>query len=113
MKASQKDFELFKSECQKWIDIFGLNDWKVYYYFTDLNGDYAECVPDYRKCIVKIALNSKFRRKYLDIKKSAKHEIIHLLLSRFFGMARERFISPDEIDNEWERLTRIIEKAIK
>lgn len=116
MKLTQKDFELFKSECQKWLTKFGMNDWKVYYSFDRLNGNFAECRYDYRDCVATISLNkeiSKFSFQHSDVINSAKHEVIHLLLARFHGMAKERFINQDEIDNEWERLVRIIEKALK
>lgn len=29
IKTTKKDFELFKSECEKWINFFGLNEWDI------------------------------------------------------------------------------------
>ena len=37
MKTSKKDYELFKSECQRWIDKLGLTEWSMNFRFRDLN----------------------------------------------------------------------------
>ena len=38
-----KEFELFKTECLKWIDYFGLKDWKIDFLHEDTKDAFAEC----------------------------------------------------------------------
>ena len=37
MKTTKKDFEVFKKECEKWVNFFGLIDYEwVYYHEKDV-----------------------------------------------------------------------------
>ena len=47
LKTTKKDFELFKSECKKWIDKLGITGWEIYYTWKDLNGFNAQCEIDW------------------------------------------------------------------
>ena len=62
-----------------------------------------------------VRLNSKLPDKdkpFKDIKKTAKHEALHLLLMRLENCARARYLIEDEIDESIEELVYKLEDLI-
>ena len=113
MKLTQKQFELFKSESQKWIDYFELNNWRVDFTFERLEGRRAEMKSNLGGYCVRISLSNEWNEKdeptNEKIIDSAKHEVIHLLLARFSETAWARCINKDELYEAEEELCRKIE----
>ncbi len=102
MKTNKKHFELFKTECEEWIEKLGLFDWDLLIkHDKKKNGALANLWTDYAKKVATITLYEDWgdNDKPTDenIKKSARHEVLHLLLSRSRGLAQSRFITNDEI----------------
>ena len=116
METNKKQFELFKRECLKWIDRFQLNDYDVYFQWGEIEGS------DSRSSIKGWCGNITFTLgkdiEFMDrghneyIEEIAKHEVIHCLLGRYSGLARDRYISDGELDNEEEHLVRKLCKII-
>ena len=43
MKTNKKYFEIFKKECQYWIDFFGLTDYRIEFFMSEeINGARSE-----------------------------------------------------------------------
>ena len=104
---SNKDFELFQSEFKKWQVKFSLTGYKVYFKYEPLDGAFADTVIQQTDMVVTVRLNSKLPEKdkpFKDIKRSAKHEAIHLLLGRLEQNGRHRYISSDEMYEATEEL---------
>lgn len=83
------DFQAFKAECQKWIERFGLSEWKVEYHhhdFGDDNRKQAQCCysVDSKAAALRLAkrvLPDAFG--YIPLREAARHEVLHLLLAEY------------------------------
>ena len=111
MKTTKKDFELFKTECQKWIDKLGLHEWDFYFKLADLKGSVATTACDCEGHIAKITLNTNIDRTacFHSLEDTAKHEILHVLMSPLMTKATYRYVRYDELDEaEHSILMRLI-----
>ena len=104
-----KDFALFQKEFKKWQREFGLNGWKVYFRYRIIKPKerFAELDRDCNNYVATASLNSEvpdYNKPFVDIKRDAKHEAIHLLLSRLVGLAEYRYASNQEISESEEEL---------
>jgi len=118
MKTTNKDFQLFKYECNSWLERLKLDDFEVNYWHENpgkYNAD-ASCSPDYKYRRVDIRFSvdnfdeTVFNTGY--IKSVAKHEILHLLVGEMKDLAQDRYIIQDEIIKADERLIRKLEKLL-
>ena len=113
MKTTKQHYELFKKECDYWIDKFKINDWRVDYMMEDLDNNIAQCDRNLFARTVKISLNTELGVEDIKLlKDTAKHEIIHLLIGELAVMAKDRYIRQDELYSAEEALTRKLEKII-
>ncbi len=119
MKTTTKHFEIFEKECRKWVDYFELNNYSIRFEVTKLaETEFAECNYDIGAASSMIGLCSNWDTSIRglseeQIKKYAKHEVIHLLLARFSAQAYERFINKNELKEAEEELVRKLENIIK
>jgi len=110
-----KDFELFQKEFKKWQKLFGLTGWGVYFKYEPLEKSFADIYINLEDMVATIRLNSKLPDKdkpHKDIKRSAKHEALHLLVGRLEFNGRYRFVSDGEISESSEELVRKLENLI-
>lgn len=116
MKTTKKQFNLFKSECLRLMDEFHLNDWDIYFEWGDTDdADARSYLKGYCGNITIAFSNDVYfvdRNPTEYIKELAKHEIIHCLLGKYSYLARRRYISEQELDNEEEHLVRKLCKII-
>lgn len=120
-KTTKKHFEIFKEECQKWIERYALLDWEIVFEHTALNGSDATVSVNSNPSLATIALSTKVEWEGLDfnmpfedyIKFLAKHETTHLLTARIVALARDRYVSEKEIDKEEELLGNKLNQLIK
>ena len=119
MKTTNKHFQIFKEECQKWIDKFGLSGWEVsFVHQTYSENTYATCFTALVGMRATIYFTDKWDNEIRKIspetiKQSAKHEAIHLLLARLSDNGRARYINELEMNEAEEELVRKLEKIIK
>lgn len=110
MKTTRKDFEAFKTEFLRWQRMLGLIDYQVTFYHKRLENNFAEIlVGDH---VVSVTLNKVVPNHAvcdMDPVRHARHEAIHLAVWRLYKMAGQRFASCNEIEDEWETLTRRLE----
>jgi len=109
-----KDFELFKSEFKKWQVKFGLTGYKAYFKHEPIDGAFANIEVNQERMIATVTLNSDLaeNKSFKDIKRTAKHEALHLLIHRLESRGRERYVSPPEIYEASEELVFKLEDLI-
>jgi hypothetical protein len=118
MKTTKKQFELFKSECQKWLERFQIDDFEVRVFWggVEKKENAYECSREKVNAgVIEIFMAKELSGFHLtekDIKKSAKHEMIHALMAEFSYMAGCRCITDSEMTLCEERLTRKLENII-
>lgn len=117
MKTTRKQFELFKSECQKWIKRFELSGWRFDYLLEDIGKHQADVNRFYENCVVTVRFNTAITRsdgRSFDsvIKNTAKHEMIHILIGNLATLAYSRYATESEITKAEEELNRKLEKII-
>ena len=110
-----QDFEDFKKYFAEYQERFGLNGYKVYLNYGPLNSKFAEIMVDQESMVATVCLNSKLSAKdklHKNIRRSAKHEAIHLLLHRLEDRARFRYVTQTELYETVEELVFKLEKLI-
>lgn len=110
-----KDFKLFQEEFKKWQYQFGLTGYKVYFKYEPLEDSFANIATTQGERIATVRLNSDLPDKdkpHKNIKQSAKHEALHLLLDRLEQKARYRYSSENEIHEAIEELVYKLEELI-
>jgi len=121
METTKKDFELFKSECQIYIDKFELNNYRMAYEWKKMNDADAAITSNQKGMVATFAFNKELSWGNLDysmskidfIKSLAIHEVIHLLLGRYVWCGTSRFVTTDETREGEEELVRKLERLIK
>ena len=118
-KTTKVQFELFKKECEFWIDHFGLKGWHVEYIHQNHDDGRACCGWKISGRIANITLSTEWedwRKEPItenDIKRSAFHEVCELLLSRLSMMAKNRIANHDDVvDEEVHNIIRTLENTI-
>ncbi len=116
MKTNKKDFELFKLECEKWINKFELNGFQFRFYWKEDDTNRA-CVDinQIKQGLIKIYFGKEWSNDPItekEIKKIAKHEMIHCLIADFAFSAYKRFMTEDELYKLEEKLVNRLNKLI-
>jgi len=114
--TTNKDFQLFKAECKKWIEILGLKGWEIIYKHEDnkIKGRANFHIQLIDRISV-ITLSKTWGDNIVSknsIRRSAFHEICEVFLSRIKIIAESRFINSDEIDEEIHAIIRTLENVI-
>jgi len=102
-----KDFELFQQEFKKWQEKFGLTGYQVYFEYEEVDDAFANLTINQGEMVATVRLNSKLPDKdkpHKNIRKSAKHEAIHLLVGRLEHNGRYRYSTENEIYEATEEL---------
>ena len=110
------DFELFQQEFKKRQHAFSLMGYKVYFKYEPIETSFADIHINQGEMVATITLNSKLPDKdipFKDVKRSAKHEAIHLLVSRLEHNGRYRYTSENEIYEATEELVFKLEELIE
>jgi len=115
-KTSKRHFKLFCDEARKFIDIFGLVGWEVYFDHKQyLSTELAICMTDQQARTCTIALSPNWvglKPTDLEVRKAAFHEVCELLLSRSSTFAKDRFVEESQIDEESHNIIRILERVL-
>ncbi len=101
------NFNVFKKEFTKWQNKFGLNGYSVYFKYEPLEHSFAQISVDHSNMAARVSLNSevpKEHKEFIDIKKTALHEAIHLLTGKLKSLAEQRYVSEDEVYSAEEEL---------
>ena len=116
IETTKKDFELFKKEFLKWINFFGLLNWRLFFYHEKTDEDsFAIITCETENRVAGVTLNKIFPAEdYFpeNIKMVAFHEVCELLLSDISDLAKSRFINETDIDTEIHRIIRTLENTV-
>lgn len=115
-KTTPEHFELFKQEAEKWIDFYGLKDWRFCFYHEEgLENSAASYGYNIQGRIVSIYLEPDWQHQEIteeQLKRSAFHEVTHILLARLREMALNRVAFEVDIDEEIHSIIRTLEKVL-
>ncbi len=112
---TNKDFILFQRCFGAYRKLFGLTGYKCYFKYESFNDGFADIVVDQDGKVATVRLNSNCPDKvtpFRDVRGSAKHEALHLLLGRLEGLATDRFTRANEIYEEVESIVFKLEELI-
>jgi hypothetical protein len=116
LKTTAGEFEIFKKTFLKYVDLFGLKNYRITFQHIKLDENYAEIQRDCDSfsAIVRFTnyLEDCNKLEYGSPEIHAKHEAIHLLLTFLVWKAQSKYITPTEIDQAEESLVRVLEKVI-
>jgi hypothetical protein len=116
MKTTTKQFNIFKSEARKWIDVFGLKGWRIDFFHLKLeNNDRGQARVNISGRCVSIMFGKEWdgECKDFDIKQTAFHEVCELLLWKLADMAHTKvFTNRDSITEETHSVIRILENVL-
>ena len=111
----KKDFELFKKECLKWIEIFGLKDLEWQFVFGDCDKDNrAEYLihAEGRMCTIYLGeIWENDAKTNKNIKRVAFHEVAEVMLHDLRRLAG-RDSSWGRVDEATHRIVRTLENVL-
>lgn len=111
----RKEIDIFRKCFEKYQHLLGLTGYKVYFKYEPIDSSFADIHINQVDMVATVTLNNKLPDKdkpFKDIKRSAKHEALHLLLGRLETRARERYTTGDEIYEAIEELVFKLEKLL-
>jgi len=115
MTEKNKDFELFQREFKRYQECFGLMGYEARFVYRDLDDAAASIDINQEEMVAYVSVNSKLRkpeRSVAEIKRTAKHEALHLLTGRMRRYAYTRHIMSDDIYEANEELVRRLNNLI-
>ena len=115
MKKSSKDFPVFQKEFTYWQQKLGCTGYKVYFKHKPLDECFAQVSFGDENMVMTACLNSKLPEKdrpHKDVKQSAKHEAIHVMLHRLEQLAVSRYVRNGEIYEATEELVFKLERLL-
>lgn len=118
MKTTKRHFEIFKRECEKWIKIFGLVDWEVWYEHKKLKHEnwLAQHASNVVGRNIWYALNTEWDQAVPltehEIKASAFHEVFESRMANLRAIAKERSLNDDELDEEIHAIVKLIQNVL-
>lgn len=120
-KTTKKHFDIFKTECEKWIGIFGLNGWEVHFKHSK-NGDLEyKC-----RASVKYYYDDRSAVFFLEpdwtgsdivpneetVKRDAFHEVSELLLARMSYLSETKCSCNPEAESARHEVIRTLENVL-
>ena len=113
MKTTTKQFEAFKTAFLDTQKALGLTQYRAYFFHVDTDGTYAEIEVDEMGKVASVSMTKTIKEaglaKEFDPEKHARHECLHLASHRLVWLGRNRYIENNDLDEEWEALTRRLE----
>lgn len=110
-QSTKQQFELFKKEVRRYIQLFNMGHYRLYFEHDDNNiresgTTAATCEVDinYRRMYFTLSKNFPYKPTREDILGHAKHEALEALLGKFWQYAQSRWISDREIEDERHKI---------
>ena len=115
--TTKKQYEIFLTEAARWIDFLGLYDWRITFVHEEWKGHTnvrGWATADWPNGVVTIGFNKKLEEKITDeeVRTTARHEILELLLWPMYEVATDRYTTPDIINTARHKVIRTIESAL-
>ena len=109
------DFTRFQKVFGDYKRKFGLTGYKTYFKHEPLDGGFADITIEQPSMVVVVRWNKDHpaeHKPFEDVKRSAKHEAIHLLLGRLQSVAYDRHCRQAQIDEAVEEIVFKLEELI-
>jgi len=103
VKTTSAHLEGFKRDFIKYQKLLGLTGWDVSFTIKELPTSLAQIHYVGLDCMAEVFLNSTLPSR-TSLRKTAKHEAIHLLLARYDYLASARHVSADELSQANEEI---------
>jgi len=115
MKTSKKYFERFKAEFLRWQKELGLTQYRESFAHKNLDKAFAQLYTQQIDKLFVAYLNTNIEGDMPDDgpEAHARHEALHLLLSRLVWLGSSRYIAESELDEEAEAIVVRLEKVLK
>ncbi len=111
-KMTSRQFKRFQREFIEWQMRLNLCEYTITFKTKPYHDRYAEIDADPEGCIALVLVNEAHKWTDEQIDNVAKHECIHLLLARLTEIGSRRFCDENELSNENERITCVLEKLL-
>jgi len=118
-QVTQKQFEFFKRECKRWLDVLGLYNWEVRYFLKPMDDGYAEVSFNHDGRMADVFLCEdwgSFRVSVpttAELRKTALHEVLEILLYPLRYIAECRYVlGVEEIDCACHNVIRVLEHVL-
>jgi len=112
-QTTSKHFEIFKKEAELWLERLGLIDYRVEFFHKEISKDALAVMDaniDGRVATITLAIDwSHERISTYQLKRTAFHEVIELLLARIGYLGECRFLQNEEIPEEKHNIIRRLE----
>jgi hypothetical protein len=115
VQLNQTHFKTFKAECERLVSSLGLHDWRVYYRFEKVDGGLAACETIWEGKVATITLNPEQEncsKGEVDVKRTARHEVIHLLLGELRALNGKRLVTEGQWEAAEHAVVRRLEKVL-
>jgi hypothetical protein len=116
MRVTKKDFEFFKEECGRFINVLGLKEWSIHYTHESLDDAYARTMMDSNNMVTTMILGTYWddMRPKTDheISKLAFHEVCHLLMNPLATEAMERYTTDHALQSLEHTIIRRLENLV-
>lgn len=101
MQLNDEQFVKYQKHVLEFIELLGLTEWKIYFkHYCEGESCFAECWTDYNNMVASFRLAKKLPKECagdINIRGSALHESLHLLLTPLRDLAGNRFITEDQL----------------
>lgn len=114
-ELTQKHFETFKRQFLHWKEYLNLSDWETTFEFEDVEDCRAMVMSaafEHRTAVVVLSKTWDIAPSPVNLKRTALHECLELLLLRFAFPAMERGTTEEQINEETHRIIRCLENRI-
>lgn len=113
-KTNKKHFDIFKKETLKWIEYFGLKDWEIRLeHATDEeNMAYVLINSVNRFAMIGLSKTWSCKPSVKELKQSAFHEVLELLLEKIVFTASKGSLGDVEIQEAKHDVIRRLENTI-
>jgi len=116
MRTTEEDFRAFKDEFVKWQRKLGLQGYAVCFRHVKDDESFARITTSEKSKKATVDFTKFITREENELefnpKAHAKHEALHLFLHRLYWLGEQRYTNAGEMDQEWEKIVRILEKVI-
>jgi hypothetical protein len=113
-KTTKKDFEVFKSECRKWVKYFGLLDWEITYSNVEDAGSRGSCTVGYtgRLATINLATEWDYKPDESEMNLTAFHEVCELLTAPLCVIAESRYVTVSQVEIANHYIIRVLENTL-
>lgn len=114
-RTTRTDFALFQAECARWLQRFGLTEWRASFKWRQLDEDFAQTHINIQGRCAAFVLSKAWPKDvshHSQVRSSALHEVVHLLVYDVEHLVTDRVVTVELKDRTVEALVRRIQHAL-